>query len=183
MLVFLNDDVEPLDEDWLSALVSQVLRPDIAIAGALLLYPLGAVQHAGLAIGIMQGAGHIHRDTFGSPWWKWLAFTRDVSAVTGACLAIRATVFAELGGFAPDFPVNYNDVDLCLRARQAGYRVIVTPAARLRHRECQTRAPGIGRAEREHWEERWGELAARGDPFYSAALTTQREDCSLNLSD
>jgi len=180
-LVFLNDDVEPLDENWLAELVSHLERPDVAIAGALLLYPRGAVQHAGLALGIMRGAGHVYRDTFGSEWWKWLPFTRDVSAVTGACLAIRAAVFHQLGGFDSAFPVNYNDVDLCLRARQAGYRVIVAPAARLLHRECQTRTPGVRFEEQERWEDRWGELLARGDPFYSAALTTTREDCSLDI--
>lgn len=181
-LIFLNDDVEPLDDGWLDELMAHVERPDVAIAGARLLYPRGAIQHAGLAVGIMQGAGHIYRDTFGSEWWKWLPFTRDVAAVTGACLAIRHTVFQELGGFDPDFPVNYNDADLCLRARQLGYRVVFEPAARLRHSECQTRTPGVRFEERERWEERWGEFLARGDPFYSAWLTKVRENCSLDVS-
>ena len=78
--------------------------------------------------------------------------------------------------------MNYNDVDLCLRARQAGYRVIFAPAARLRHYECQTRAPGVRLEERELWEDRWGDLVlAGGDPFYSPSLTRTREDCSLDM--
>ena len=79
--------------------------------GAKLVYPSGAIQHAGIVTGIMEGAGHLHRNTFGSPYWNWLPFTRNVSAVTGACLAIRRSVFEELGGFDESFPVNYNDVD------------------------------------------------------------------------
>jgi O-antigen biosynthesis protein len=68
----------------------------------------------------MEGAGHLHRNTFGSPYWNWLPFTRNVSAVTGACLAIRKSVFEELGGFDESFPVNYNDVDCaCARAKPA----------------------------------------------------------------
>ena len=65
--------------------------------GARLIYPSGAIQHAGIVIGIMEGAGHLHRNTFGSPYWNWLPFTRNVSAVTGACLAIRKSVFEDTG--------------------------------------------------------------------------------------
>jgi GT2 family glycosyltransferase len=183
ILVFLNDDVEPLDPEWLDALLAHANRPEVGAVGARLLYGSGAIQHAGMVIGIMEGSGHLHRHTFGSPYWNWLPFTRNVSAVTGACLAMRKSVFEELGGFDESFPVNYNDVDLCLRARQAGYDVIVEPAAVLRHDECQSRQAGVRFEERYAFEQRWAAWLERGDPFYSPHLTRTREDAGLELPD
>jgi GT2 family glycosyltransferase len=183
VLVFMNDDVEPLDSDWLTAMLAHANRPGVGAVGAKLIYPSGAIQHAGMVIGIMEGAGHLHRNTFGSPYWNWLPFTRNVSAVTGACLAIRKSVFEELGGFDESFPVNYNDVDLCLRARQAGYEVIVEPAALLRHFECQSRQAGVRLEERYLFEQRWAASLERGDPFYSPHLRRTIEDAGLELQD
>ena len=183
VLVFINDDVEPLDSGWLTALLAHANRPGVAAVGARLVYPSGAIQHAGMVTGIMEGAGHLHRNTFGSPYWNWLPFTRNVSAVTGACLAIRRQLFEELGGFDESFPVNYNDVDLCLRARQAGYEVIVEPAALLRHYECQSRQAGVRLEERYLFEQRWAAWLDRGDPFYSPYLRRTLEDAGLELQD
>ncbi len=183
VLVFMNDDVEPLDSDWLGALLAHANRQEVGAVGAKLVYPSGAIQHAGIVIGIMEGAGHLHRNTFGSPYWNWLPFTRNVCAVTGACLAMRKDVFAELGGFDESFPVNYNDVDLCLRARQAGYDVIVEPAALLRHYECQSRQAGVRLEERYLFEQRWAAWLERGDPFYSPNLRRTLEDAGLELKD
>jgi GT2 family glycosyltransferase len=183
VLIFLNDDVEPLDSEWLTAMLAHANRRDVGVVGAKLIYPSGAIQHAGLVIGIMEGAGHLHRNTFGSPYWNWLPFTRNVSAVTGACLAIRKSVFEELGGFDESFPVNYNDVDLCLRARLAGYEVIVEPAALLRHYECQSRQAGVRLEERYFFEQRWAAWLDRGDPFYTPHLRRTTEDAGLELQD
>jgi GT2 family glycosyltransferase len=181
VLVFMNDDVEPLESEWLTALLAHANRREVGAVGARLVYPSGAIQHAGMVVGIMEGAGHLHRNTFGSPYWNWLPFTRNVSAVTGACLAIRTKVFDELGGFDESFPVNYNDVDLCLRARQAGYEVIVEPAALLRHYECQSRQAGVRLEERYLFEQRWTAWLERGDPFYSPHLRRTQEDAGLEL--
>jgi len=183
VLVFLNDDVEPLDSDWLGAMLAHANRPEVGAVGAKLVYPSGAIQHAGIVIGIMEGAGHLHRNTFGSANWNWLPFTRNVCAVTGACLAMRKSVFDELGGFDESFPENYNDVDLCLRARQAGYEVIVEPAAILRHYECQSRQAGVRLEERYTFERRWAAWLERGDPFYSPHLSRTLEDAGLELQD
>jgi GT2 family glycosyltransferase len=183
VLVFMNDDVEPLDPEWLGALLAHAHRSEVAAVGAKLVYPSGAVQHAGIVIGIMEGAGHLHRNTFGSPYWNWLPFTRNVCAVTGACLAIRRTVFQNLEGFDESFPVNYNDVDLCLRARQAGYQVIIEPAALLRHYECQSRQAGVRLEERYLFEQRWAAWLERGDLFYSPHLKRTTEDAGLELQD
>src|SRR5664280_367942 len=99
VLVFLNDDVEPLVHSWLSALAAQAVRPAVGAVGAKLLYPSGSLQHGGIAIGIGDGCAHPGRGGYGSPFWRWLDLTRNVSAVTGACLAIRRQVFFELAGF------------------------------------------------------------------------------------
>ena len=183
VLVFLNDDVEPLDAEWLDAMLAHANRREVGAVGARLLYRSGAIQHAGMVIGIMEGAGHLHRNTFGSPYWNWLPFTRNVCAVTGACLAMRKSVFEELGGFDESFPVNYNDVDLCLRARQAGYDVIVEPAAVLRHDECQIAAGGRAARGALSFEQRWAAWLERGDPFYSPHLSRTLEDAGLELQD
>jgi GT2 family glycosyltransferase len=183
VLVFMNDDVEPLESEWLTTLLAHARRREVGVVGAKLVYPSGAIQHAGMVIGIMEGAGHLHRNTFGSPYWNWLPFTRNVSAVTGACLGIRKSVFRELGGFDESFPVNYNDVDLCLRARQAGYEVIVEPAALLRHYECRSRQAGVRLEERYLFEQRWAACLERGDPFYSPHLRRTLEDAGLELQD
>ena len=182
ILVFLNDDVEPLVSSWLALLAAQAQRPEVGIVGAKLVYPSGSIQHAGIVIGISDGCGHPGRGTYGPPYWNWLDLTRDVSAVTGACLAIRREVFRQLGGFDELFPVNYNDTDLCLRARRAGYRVVLEPAALLRHYECQTRRGGVEFSERDNWYARWSSELDQGDPFYSRNLTTIGEDVRLRLS-
>jgi GT2 family glycosyltransferase len=180
ILLFLNDDTEPIDPTWLERLVGQVKRPDVGIAGARLLYPRGTLQHGGVTVGVGDGCAHIGRDSQ-SPHgkWPWLDLTRDVSAVTGACLAIRTSLFREVGGFSEVFPVNYNDIDLCLRVRQAGYRVVYESGAVLRHYECQSR-PGVVSPEECHrWYELWGDVMAPGDPFYNPNLTRRCEDLTL----
>jgi GT2 family glycosyltransferase len=182
VLLFLNDDVEPLVPGWLESLVVQIQRPSVAIAGAQLLYPTGLLQHAGVVVGIGDGCGHPGRFLHEVPHFPWLNLARDVSAVTGACLAIRRQVFDQLGGFDPEFPVNYNDVDLCLRARQAGYRVIYEPTAVLRHDECQTRMGGTTYDERRKFLARWRSIVDSGDPFYNPNLTTLNETVSLCVS-
>lgn len=183
VLVFINDDVEPLASEWLAAMLAHARRQEVGAVGAKLLYPSGAIQHVGMVTGIMEGAGHLHRNTFGARYWNWLPSTRNVSAVTGACLAMRKNVFEELGGFDESFPVNYNDVDLCLRARQAGYEVIVEPAAVLRHYECESRQAGVRLQERYRFEQRWAAWLERGDPFYSPYLSRTREDAGLELEE
>jgi O-antigen biosynthesis protein len=177
ILMFLNDDIVALQEGWVQAMAGQALRPEVGIVGAKLRYPSGAIQHAGIVIGMGQGTGHAGRGLFRSDLWPWLDLTRDVSAVTGACMAVRRDVFRELGGFDERFPVNYNDVDLCLRARKAGYRVLIETAAVLRHDEARTRTPRTTLIERDLFQELWeGRLV---DPFYSPSLDRRNETIAL----
>jgi GT2 family glycosyltransferase len=180
VLAFLNDDIEVLDSSWLTRLVAQSERPQVGVVGARLLYPSGRLQHGGIAIGIAQGCAHIGRNMLESPsHWPWLDFTRDVSAVTGACMAMRATVFHEVSGFSEEFPVNYNDIDLCLRVRERGYSVIYEAGAVLCHYECQSRTAAIAEDEFRKWQGRWGQVLACEDPFYNPNLTRYRDDLSL----
>lgn len=175
-LVFLNDDVTPLVPEWLSCLVAQLQRDGTGVAGGRLLYPDGSIQHAGIALSLMDGTGHPGRRTYRSDYWKWLNFTRNVTAVTGACMAVRKAAFQKLGGFDPCFPVNYNDVDFCLRARKAGYEVVLESGAVLRHTECQTRVPGTCYEERRLFYQRWSQQLETADPFYTPHLDSALED-------
>jgi GT2 family glycosyltransferase len=178
-LVFLNDDVQALRPDWLEYLVAQIQRPEIGAAGAKLVYRSGAIQHAGIATGITDGAGHPGRGSFRTDEYPWLDLTRNVSAVTGACLGIRKSVFNELSGFDEAFPVNYNDVDLCLRARQSGYLIVFEPRAVLRHDECRSRTRGTRYQERERFQERWGHILKAPDPYYSPAFDRTTEEIRI----
>ncbi len=179
VLLFLNDDVEPLQSDWLARMAAHLEDPQIGAVGAKLVYRNGAIQHAGIVTWLIDGAGHPGRNLFSSENWPWLPYTREVTAVTGACLCLRRADFERLGGFDPIFPVNYNDVDLCLRLRAAGFSVIVEMHAVLRHDESQTRRAGTHYDERRLFFRRWAKVVQKVDPFYSPYLAQNNEDLSL----
>jgi GT2 family glycosyltransferase len=183
LLIFLNDDVEAIQPDWMTYMTAQLMRPDAGAVGACLLYPSGMLQHAGVVVPMSDGAGHAGR---GSPpnsseFWPWLSFTRNVTAVTGACLGIRRAVFERLGGMDTAFPNNYNDVDLCLRADREGFMTIYESRALLRHKECATRVPGTTFDERELFHARWGHLLGSPDPYYNPSLRTDTEAVMLRF--
>ena len=179
VLVLLNNDTEVLHPDWLGEMVSHAMRPDAGAVGARLLYPDGTIQHAGILLGPDGAATHVGRGAPGNApgYLGQFACTRDLSAVTGACLAIRAEVWRKVGGMDERLAVTWNDIDLCLRVRHAGLRVIWTPFAALLHREGTTRGLEAGDAAREarFREEqaivraRWGE-ALNHDPFLNPNL-------------
>ena len=174
VLCFLNDDVFPVTPDWLERMLAQAARPDVGVVGALLLYPDKSIQHAGVVVDRWHPA-HIGRFQKDSALWPWLRMTRDVSAVTGACMAMRRSTWNELGGFDPQFPVNYNDIDLCLRAAEKGYRILLEAQAVLIHEEARTRAAVVRPEEAERFHARWGEVTDRPDPFYNPQLSTEDE--------
>ena len=169
-LLFLNDDVIVQQPGWDTAFAATLSRAEIGIAGAILQYPTGAIQHAGVVTGMGDAAGHCGRFQMSSELWPWLRMTRDVTAVTGAMLGIRSDLFQRLGGFDEAFPVNYNDVDLCLRVRQAGLRVVCLNVGEVVHRESQTRIGGTRHDERETLYKRWHKILAHPDEFYSPHL-------------
>ena len=188
VVVLLNNDIEVLQPDWLGEMVGHVLQPDVGAVGARLLYPDGSLQHGGILLGPAGEATHVAR---GSPrdaigYDGHLAYAHDFSAVTGACLAMRREVFAAVGGMNEDLAVTWNDIDLCLRVRAAGLRVVWTPHAVLMHREGSTR--GLEdtdpakyarfRAEQALVGDLWPE-AMRRDPFLNANLVTQGDGLRL----
>jgi GT2 family glycosyltransferase len=182
-LIFLNDDVEAIEPGWMTSMAAQLVRPEVGAVGACLLYPSGLLQHAGVVVPMSDCAGHVGR---GSPpgsseFWPWLRFTRNVTAVTGACLGMRKAVFDRLGGMDTAFPNNYNDVDLCLRADREGFMTIYESRARLRHKECATRAQGTTFDERELFHARWGDLLGSTDPYYNPSLRTDTEAVMLRF--
>ena len=175
LLLFLNDDTAPLHPEWMSLMAAQAERPDVGAVGAFLTFPDGRIQHAGVYIGTPNGAGHPGRLTRGRSIWPWLRMTREQLAVTGACLMMRRSVFDEIGGFDERFPNNYNDVDLCLKCGQAGYKVILEAGARVEHRESKTRKTGIRYAERRRFLDRWADVLECGDPYLNPNLTDNED--------
>jgi len=181
-LLFMNDDVVVHHPGWDTELAAALARPEIGVAGAILEYPDGAIQHAGVVVGMGDAAGHCGRFQTTSQLWPWLRMSREVSAVTGAMLAIRADLFRQLGGFDEAFPINYNDVDLCLRVRKAGLQVVCLNLGKIVHRESQTRVAGTRHQEREALYRRWSSVLAHPDQFYSPHLAPT-ERIALNLEE
>src|SRR5690349_7528386 len=134
-LLFLNDDTEALGPGWLDALIEHAQRPEVGVVGPQLLYPGGKVQHAGLFLTRLGCARHAFRFLAGDEaGYFGLALTqRNVIGVTGACMMMRAAVFAANGGFDEAHPIVNNDLDFCLRVHRNGLRIIYTPYSKLLH--------------------------------------------------
>jgi GT2 family glycosyltransferase/ubiquinone/menaquinone biosynthesis C-methylase UbiE len=183
-LLFLNNDITVVRPEWLGAMLEHARRPDVGAVGAKLLYPDGRIQHAGLVLGVGGPAGHAFKlQADGEPGYHGLAdVVRDCSAVTGACMMIRRRQFEDAGGFDIRFKVAYNDLDLCLKLRAKGYRVIYTPFAVLYHYESATRGRMTPPDEEALCWKLWGDVIRRGDPYYNPNLTRVREDWSLDLT-
>lgn len=186
-----NDDVEVIGGDWLDEMVALAAQPDIGCVGAKLYYPDGTLQHGGVILGLGGVAGHSHKHfpRHHPGYFGRLLVAQDLSAVTAACLVVRREVYDLVGGLdANTFAVAFNDVDFCLRVRQAGYRNVFTPWAELFHHESKTRGSDEDpsrrarfAAEIEAMKQRWGDTL-RTDPAYSPNLTRAREDFSLRGS-
>ncbi len=183
-----NNDVEVISPEWLTEMVSQALRPEIGCVGAKLYYDDNTIQHAGVIIGLGGVAGHSHKHfpRNASGYFHRLKVIQNLSSVTAACLILRKSVYDQVGGLEEDgLKVAFNDVDFCLKVREAGYRNLWTPYAELYHYESKSRGyedtpEKIARfnTEIDFIKNKWGELLQR-DPFYSQNLTTAREDFSL----
>jgi GT2 family glycosyltransferase len=181
LLVFLNNDTEVIAEDWLQHLAYYAEQPDVGAAGVLLAYDDLTVQHAGVALGMRGTADHTMRrfPILVDGYAGSLACAREVSAVTGACLMIRKTLFEEIGGFNEHYFTAYQDVDVCLRLRRHGLRIICTPRALLLHDEFISRTSYYyDIIDRMLLLDQWEDVIERGDPYYNPNLDLDRGDYS-----
>jgi len=188
LLAFLNNDLEVINSSWLTEMVSLAVRPEIGAVGARLWYPNDTLQHAGVFLGIGGIAGHNHK---GRPkgdvgYFNRAILPQNLSAVTAACLVMRREVFEQIGGFEEELlSVAFNDVDLCLRIREAGYLIVWTPYAELYHYESASRGyentpEKFRRFEKEieNMRSRWKEILPF-DPYYNPNLSLIKEDMTF----
>jgi GT2 family glycosyltransferase len=179
MLCLLNNDIEIIHADWLREMVSHAVRPGVGGVGAMLYYPDDRIQHAGTILGISGVAAHAYRwQRRGTPGYFGRAgLIQNLSAVTAACFVVPAQVYAEIGGFDErNLTVAFNDVDLCLRISERGYRIVWTPYAELYHHESASRGPDTDpenrkrfAAEVAYMQRRWGALLQH-DPCHNPNL-------------
>jgi O-antigen biosynthesis protein len=183
LVVFLNDDTEIVNDEWLAALVEHGQRPKVGVVGAKLLYHFGLIQHAGIVMGIHEGAGHAfkHLPADSRSFFDFPQVVRNCSAVTAACMLTKRDLFLQLGGFnETELAVAFQDPDYCLRVRQAGFLVVYTPYAVLIHHESATRGSRVNPAEVRYMQEKWRDVIAQ-DPYYSPNLSRTSEDYALRL--
>jgi len=183
-----NNDIEAIHADWLHEMVSHVLRPEVGAVGAKLLYSDGSIQHAGVILGLGGLAGHGHKFLDGKKngYFGRANLTQTLSAVTAACLLVRKSLYERVGGLdEQNLTVAYNDVDFCIKIREAGYRNIYTPYATLYHHESISRGQENtpekqARFMREFtfMQNKWGDLL-KTDPYYNPNLTQTTEDFGL----
>lgn len=187
-LLLLNNDIEIIQNDWLDELISRATLPDVGCVGAKLLYPDHKIQHAGIVVGLGGGAGHVFSglDENNPGYFGRVQMAQDIAAVTGACLLIKKAIYQEVGGLDEEnFSVTLNDVDFCLKVRDAGYRNIYSPYAKLIHHESATR--GTDRTGEKHarwlrevnaFKKKWAQLLY-GDPLYNINLSLEHNNCEL----
>ena len=188
LFALLNNDVEAIESNWLSEMVSHALRPGVGAVGAKLLYANQTIQHAGVILGIGGVAGHAHKYLAGvaNGYFFRAVCTQNFSAVTGACLIVTRKCFEEVGGLNEgDLAVAFNDIDFCLKLVSAGYRNVFTPYALLYHHESISRGNNdtkekqiIFQKEFSYMQATWGKRLL-DDPAYNRNLTREFEDFSL----
>lgn len=188
-LILLNNDIEVITPEWMEEMLMYAQREDVGAVGPMLYYEDDTIQHAGLVIGIAGSAGHSHK---GFPrgdlgYLYKLSTVQNFSGVTGACLMISKAIYEELNGLDEQFVVAFNDVDFCLRVREAGYLNVFTPFAELYHYESKSRGYEDTPEKQKRFEgernllrERWKQIIIEdGDPYYNPNLTLDREDFGL----
>lgn len=190
IIALVNNDVEIISPSWLREMVSHAIRKDIGCVGAKLHYTNGQIQHGGVIIGIGGMAGHSHKLYAGTHhgYFGRLFATQNLSAVTGACLVMKRSIYEEVNGLnADNLAVAFNDVDLCLKVQAAGYRNLWSPYATLFHHESISRGEedtpekrARFQKEAEYMIDKWKPLE-NPDRYYSPNLTLTREDFSIDI--
>ena len=189
-LLLLNNDTEVITAAWLEEMVMYAQQKRVGCVGAKLLYPDDTIQHAGVGFGIGGVAGHLHKyyPASSDGYMGRLNYVQDVYADTAACLLIRKEIYDEVGGLDESYAVAFNDVDFCVRVRQAGYTNVFTPFAQLYHYESKSRGMEDNPEKQKRFQgevlrfqARWGDLLAKGDPCTNPNFDIQREDFSLKI--
>jgi GT2 family glycosyltransferase len=162
-------------------MVEHAQRSEVGAVGARLVYPDGSLQHGGVVLGLGGVAGHLlpGLPAGDTRFALWDRVVRPYSAVTGACLLVRRSVFDEVGGFDPAYAIAFNDVDFCLRLRRAGYRVLYTPHAELVHYESVSRGLSGYFLDYQRFLRQWGDELRAGDPWFSPNLSRLDGRCAL----
>ena len=191
-ILLLNNDTEVITANWMEELLMYAQREDVGAVGAKLLYPDKTIQHAGVVIGLgaHRTAGHSHykmpQQNLG--YMGRLCYAQNMSAVTGACLMVKKSLYEQVGGLEETFEISLNDVDFCLKLREAGLLNVWTPFAQLYHYESISR--GLDdqgeKAERynresEKFREKWKQLLEEGDPYYNPNFSLDRSDFALRV--
>lgn len=189
-ILLLNNDTEVITVNWMEELLMYAQREDVGAAGAKLYYGNKTIQHAGvvLQLGAHRTAGHSHygqsRENLG--YMGRLCYAQNVSAVTGACLLVKKSLFEEVGGLDESFAISLNDVDFCLKLREKGLLNVFTPFAELYHYESVSRGLDDSgeKAERynresAHFREKWKSVLEKGDPYYNPNFSLDRSDFAL----
>lgn len=187
-VIFLNNDTEVISEDWIEQMLFFAKRKDVGAVGIKLLYPDHTIQHGGVILGIRGIAGHafLGADETEKGYMNRLVTVSNVSAVTAACMMVPAEVLKKVKGFDEGFAVAFNDVDLCLRIKKAGYRIVMNPFAKLYHYESKSRGSDEQNQEKlkrfnaecDRFGTIWYEQLMNVDPYYNRNLTMEADDFS-----
>ena len=191
-ILLLNNDVQVITVNWLEEMLMYAQRSDVGAVGAKLYYANKTIQHAGVVIGLgaHRTAGHTHygqsRENLG--YMGRLCYAQDVSAVTGACLMVKRSLYEKVGGLDESFEVSLNDVDLCLKLRHEGLLNVFTPFAELYHFESISRGLDDNGEKAKRYEEesarfreKWKQDLEEGDPYYNVNFSLDRSDYSLRV--
>lgn len=188
--LLLNNDTEIIGADCLRQMLGYCQRKDVGITGALLYYEDDTIQHAGVVLGFGGIAGHtfIGEKRGDNGYFSRIICAQNYSAVTAACMMVKASVFHEVGGMSEELKVAFNDIDFCMKVRSAGYLIVYNPRAELYHYESKSRGlentqEKIERFNRETacFLSKWGEQVKAGDPYYNPNLTLDKANFSLKL--
>jgi GT2 family glycosyltransferase len=192
-VLFLNNDMTVINADWIEALMDCAVKEGVGAVGAKLLFEDNTIQHAGVVMGLGGIASHAFKYIDGDApgYFGYAAVVRNCSAVTGACMLVRRSVVNQIEGFNEDLKVAYNDVDFCLRLREAKLKVLITPFAKLYHLESKTRPKFLDdmnsaqlaqfESESAYIRERHAQYFSEGDPYYNKALSLRVENYSLRV--
>jgi GT2 family glycosyltransferase len=189
-LVSLNNDTEIITPDWMEGLIGQVQRPEIGVAGCKLLYENDTIQHAGVVVGLGGVAAHLftRQDRDGPGYFNYINLLHNYSALTAACIMVRAEVYDKVNGFDEKFTVEYNDVDFCLKVMEAGYRNVYIPHVELYHYESISRGhplanpKSVKRHEKEAnmFVKKWTKYV-ENDPCYNPNLTRHNDNFAIKV--